>query len=260
MHYTLTVALAGHIEPDELRRALDDALEPFSENIEVAQHRDTSPFAETAQEALAKMAEWYAELTEAELCRRDEEIRAKVAAGRAWEQSNIGFWRAWKAEYESAPDDAARLRQWDGYGAYDTDGHPLTTSNPDGHWDWWVVGGRWSYAWVLRDGAPHGPLDAVRDKHNTDMMRFGDQMEAPDDGREHTDNARWSDIVPESVRPTYAYLDLACIGGIGDWRSRERWEGRRYEQVPEPEWAAQFLPWLRGLPPDTWLVNVDYHC
>src|SRR4051812_7759740 len=37
----------------------------------------------------------------------------------------------------------------------------LDPFNPEGkspEWDWWLIGGRWGGAWVLREGAANGPL------------------------------------------------------------------------------------------------------
>lgn len=68
------------------------------------------------------------------------------------------------AEAEQTPPTAMEMalsHEEDEYGerkegrAVVIDGVPgmMSTSNPDGHWDWWVVGGRWAGFFPVKDGA-----------------------------------------------------------------------------------------------------------
>jgi hypothetical protein len=218
-HYTLTVALPGGIPSAAMRPALAEAMARFDENRDVELHRDTSVYAETFAEQLAS---------------------AKAS----------GYWT-------EGLTDAEIVAEWHGDEQFDSDGWPLTKANPDGQWDWWVIGGRWGGAWALRDGAEDGPL-------KSEDHAFGREERADMQGR--TDNARWGDIVPESVTPTYAWLDLA-----GEWHTR--WVGPRREEavapgipddtshwtVPETEHHAGFMKFLVDLPSDAWLVHIDFH-
>lgn len=221
MHYTHIVALPGHVASDKLSDALEEAMSKFDENLEVPLHRDTSAYAEPFADELAK---------------------AKI--------SNRDNWTAGLT-------DAEIVEQWNGASNHDIDGWPMTASNPNGHWDWWVIGGRWGGAWHLRDNAENGPL-------STGNHAFGREQRA--DAPDRTDNARWRDIIPESITPTYSWLDLA-----GQWHTQ--WVGPTHEEaietgmradtshweVPESEHAAKFMTFLVNLPGDTWLIHIDYH-
>lgn len=109
---------------------------------------------------------------------------------------------------------------------------------------------------VLKAGAEDGPLD-------TDESAFGLAERA--NLARRTDNARWGDIVAESVQTPYAWVDLD-----GEWH--DRWIGPSPEEatnkvpnnydaweVPKEEHATAFMKFLANLPADTWLVTVDYH-
>jgi hypothetical protein len=152
-----------------------------------------------------------------------------------------------------------RLANWNGVTEWDEEGWPISTSNPEGKWDYWRVGGRWDYAWVLKEGGEQGPLES---SHND-----WDNAKPPQHGRVTTNNARKRDINPESIGLTFSYMDLE-----GEWHDREiwtevensskEWYGGRdweYSKVPENEWGVEFFGWLASLPADTWLVCIDYH-
>ncbi|KJR10524.1 hypothetical protein UG54_00570 [Gordonia sihwensis] len=47
----------------------------------------------------------------------------------------------------------AHEAQWYDPEDIDADGNIYSTSNPDGKWDWWMIGGRWAGAWTLVPGA-----------------------------------------------------------------------------------------------------------
>ena len=225
MHYTLTVALPGTIAPQDLRPALEKSMARFDENRRVDLHRDTSVYAQPMADHLAAA-----------------KASASIKAG--------DNWIAGLSDEEIA-------REWSGAEKFDPDGWPLTTHNPDGQWDWWVIGGRWGGSWHLRPGAQDGPL--ATDGYSTGRAERADE-------KDRTDNARWRDIVPESVTPSYAWLDLA-----GEWHTR--WVGPTREEAltpgmpdrtghweaPQKEHHAAFMKFLADLPGDTWLVLIDFH-
>ena len=221
VHMTLTVALDGSIPPDRLRDELDQVMGRFDECLEVALHRDESPYAETFEAQLAK---------------------AKASDRDNWTEGLT---------------DAEIVERWNGDTNFYADGWPLTTSNPLGYWDWFVVGGRWGGSWVLKEGATNGPIA-------TENHALGRSPEADADRR--TDNARLRDLEAESLVPTYAYVDLD-----GGWT--HRWVGPTREEavsgtfpkdtshweVGAEGFAASFLKFIQDLPADTWLVQIDYH-
>jgi hypothetical protein len=168
-HFTCTVALPGHIEPDGVRIALEYALSPFNEVLEI--------------------------------------------------------------EHET-----------------DDDGDTFSY-NPDGHWDWWVVGGRWGGHWVLKDSAL--VEDFLRE---TEPSAFGMTETALELDR--SDCARLRAICPESLHPAYAFVDLN-----GNWNETGHicWFGIATGEKSAEEWADEYLRWIASLPDDTWLVNCDLH-
>lgn len=148
------------------------------------------------------------------------------------------------------------VTDWAGYKRWDADGWPLTTRNDEhGRYDYWSVGGvggGFDAWWVLKEGAPTGPLSAVIDQG---------------DDRPHTFNARLHHLEAESLLPVYAFLDLD-----GSWHSR--WIGPTREEatsdrmptdggsawtMPADEWAVLYLKFIADLPGHTWLVDIDYH-
>ncbi len=224
MHYTLTVALPGGIQADELRNELETLMDRFCEERQVPLHRDDSVYAEDRDTQLRKAREYNAE-----------------------NNNKFGY---------DGMSEAEILEGWSGTTDFDDDGWPLTTSNPDGFWDWWVIGGRWGGAWTLRPGAEDGPLA-------TEDSAFGRTPEA--DEERQTDCARWRDLAPESVTPTYVWLDLKgrwCTRWIGPSRAEavdNAPEDYTTWTIPEQEHVAGFMRFLADLPGDTWLVQIDFH-
>lgn len=138
-----------------------------------------------------------------------------------------------------------------------------TTSNPDGRWDWYTVGGRWS-----------GKFDPDR---NRNVLRIGEIDWTNLDRRARIDAGtewdRLSSEAPErignttrdeyvdAVAPTYLPT-AALLTADGEWRepSRIGWFGTSYnETMSESEWAREWSERVREADPDTVLVLVDCH-
>lgn len=225
MHYTLAVALPGSLEPHEVKGALEETMDLFDENREVELHRDTRIYADKRDVVLERARKW------------------AVDPRRTGDPLDL----TGKTEEE--------ILEWFDEGTtYDDEGYPLTTSNPDGHWDWYQIGGRWAYAWVLKDEEKQGPLSFSGGYPNPDL---------PEHDRPFTDNARLCDIEPESIKPVYSYITL-------DKQFKTKWIGpatsdEKYEQGvskwehDQVDWDLEFYVWLQSLPRDTWLVHIDYH-
>lgn len=222
MHYTHIVALPGDIDPNKLESHLEEAMALFDENREVELHRDTSVYARTYD--------------------------VQLAAAKA--SSSFSSWGVGLT-------DAEIVKQWDGNTEFDTDGWPLTTSNPDGHWDYWRIGGRWQGEWVLKPGAEAGPLQADGDKW--------DAPPPPDHDRPTTDSGRKNAIEPESIRATYSWLDLdgvwttKWIGPSAEEANSHDYSNTSHWEVDEKLHDAAFFTFLANLPANTWLVHIDYH-
>lgn len=114
MHYVLLALVPNHVA--KVDDYLTELLSPFDEQAEAALYqRETTPF----------MDAWH---------RR--EGRLTTLPGEA------GYLEAYAAAANSMNEDGleGRLEVIDG-ALYE-----WTTSNPQGKWDWWVVGGRWTGA------------------------------------------------------------------------------------------------------------------
>lgn len=149
-HFTITVAIPGDITPGaELYAAVSEALDPFSEHLEV------EPYVTVTAAQIGEDAEFQQFLSKIEAENPGEVSLARVA------------------------------RDWFG-GVMGEDGHLYSTYNPDSQWDWWVIGGRWAGEWVLKAGAARaleperssfGFTDESRDSRRTDAARKS-QIEA----------------------------------------------------------------------------------
>lgn len=132
-HYTVTVVVQAETE-QEAEAAVEAALDPFSEHFEVEPYeQDIEPV--EVERALAWADEQRQQAGEPVLDRSD--VEAVAAAVADWEGRDVE-------------------RRGDGSYFY------RSTYNPDGHWDWWVIGGRWADRFQLTDGH-RGDLARVRD-------------------------------------------------------------------------------------------------
>lgn len=123
-HYSVFVAVrAGSAE--EAVEAAEAAMDPFSEYYEVDAYEEEVVQIEV-ERALAYADEQRIEAGGSLVDRED--------AGQV--QRAVTEWIGRDVE-----------RREDGSFYYES------TCNPDGHWDWWVVGGRWAGAFELRDGS-----------------------------------------------------------------------------------------------------------
>lgn len=209
-HFTVTVAIPADTPAPHLYGALSAALEPFSENLDV---------------------EPYVKLTAAQIA-ADSEFQA------FWAKLNDDNPDALLSFAEAASD-------WFG-GELREDGNLWSTWNRDGHWDWWVIGGRWAGEWLLTPGAQRA-LEPERSS-------FGFTDESADPRR--TDAARKGEIEPDSIAVSHAYIDID-----GQWHHQGRmgWFATCAEEMSYPDWAASFTAWVQSLHADVWLVKVDAH-
>lgn len=95
---------------------VEHLMAPYDENLEVAPY--IAMTADEVQQKIAKAREYYA--------RKNTDLAGKT--------------------------DARIMKDWSGYDL-DADGNALSTCNPQGHWDWCVVGGRYRCRLLLKPGA-----------------------------------------------------------------------------------------------------------
>lgn len=127
-HSTVTVVVRHADTPAEAVQQAESMLEPYSEHLDVPH---TAPIPTPEVERILSLA------TEDSLARKTlEEVTADPAA-------RTSLLRV-LGEYMTGDPSNGR---WDGqtYGYH-------TTSNPDGRWDWYSIGGRWQGFYTLKDG------------------------------------------------------------------------------------------------------------
>lgn len=150
--------------------------------------------------------------------------------------------------------------------------------NPDGKWDWWVIGGRWTGVWSDYDptadprnhktcwlcqgtGMRNDPLGQAHRAQNPDYTCNG-CMNGPRPGVmvEHASN--WvrteDDLVPLApwlAKLTEERLPYAVVTPDG-WAEYESWTGETF--VKTPDWEAVVRKALAPYP-DHLLAVVDYH-
>lgn len=91
------------------------------------------------------------------------------------------------------------------------DGVPglMSTNNQDGHWDWWVVGGRWAGFFPVKVGATglygESELATIRRKRQADVVKLGDidfdTARADADAKASAEFAAWEACFTEHGRP-----------------------------------------------------------
>lgn len=129
-HFTVLACLPADTDPAKLGDALSTALAPYDEGLEAEPYReylDGEPAAHWAVNSLRK---------------------------RGWDLPADGLsWTQVAAAHNSEYGDEPLLVEGDGQRAY-----TMSTSNPNGHWDWWVTGGRWQRTLLARPGVARDRL------------------------------------------------------------------------------------------------------
>ncbi|QGJ95004.1 hypothetical protein KHQ86_gp156 [Gordonia phage Stormageddon] len=249
-HFVVVVALPGHLlTHDELDAALDAALAPYDENVEMPR---------------------YVRHTRDELIRRERESMEQM-----FSIGSVGRYLADPVEYaekyggmkghlahvrqliDEKPLDTWTDEQWHirALQSYEPDeigpvGEVYSTYNPRSKWDWWSVGGRWAGFFKFREGIDEATYDRLGTRPSIfDLPEDMDPMA--------TDCARKGDLTRESLdRTPYAYVDPE-LGWIE--KGQMGWFGMSSGDKPESEWQEQYAAWLGSLDDKTWLVAVDAH-
>lgn len=254
-HFTVTVALpgwlasSGKLMADTRRRQLEEnlseALAPFDENLVVERYVEYTReqlIAEGRKEIENYRTGLYAKYLE------DPDGYAKEVNPMHLKYISEDFPKrlAWT-------DDEVYQHQVGYYEPEDVgaDGEVYSSRNPKSQWDWWSIGGRWHGYWHVKEA----PAEWKSLTHPSLLLdRAGVETEAADPTR--TDVARVREILPESLRPTFAYVGLD-----GEWTEQGQmgWWGITRNEKAQDEWDEQYLRWVASLPADAWLVLVDCH-
>jgi hypothetical protein len=157
----------------------------------------------------------------------------------------------------------------------DEDGNMMATYNPDGHWDWWVIGGRWKNYLNLKDGkhADFAKVKEVRFEPTEDELKLtGDRYER----LKNTDTMKkqgialdkdveieymFSEFDPTQSKEEFIEEEMAtsfycCIDKNGEWHERTDY----YSAEERREWRLKFKErFIDPLDPNDILVVVDCH-
>lgn len=102
-------------------------------------------------------------------------------------------------------------------------GKHLSTYNPESHWDWYEIGGRWKDYFELKNGS------------KADQAKVGQ--------------------IKKEIKPTFAVVK------DGEWYEKGEmgWWGITRNEKAEAKWDKEFKKLLKGLPKDTLVTLVDAH-
>jgi hypothetical protein len=154
----------------------------------------------------------------------------------------------------------------------------IDRTNPNKHWDWWEIGGRWDGFLRLKDGLSanqslKGDVDfgAMRDQARNEARERWRKAHSVIGGRD-IQALRAADFYfdPEQFDCTEEeYAGRAADGAVrtfavvkeSQWYEKGRmgWWGIVRDEKDEGEWDRQFSALLDGLPDETLLTVVDCH-
>lgn len=242
-HYTVLVALPPSAALD-LAPAIDRALEPFDENRELdpwdeAVDRNELHYtvAHALERGILTAPVDIAPVAPAGPDRSEEAARAHYAyIGQIIDRLDVET----LAELLNAGNGP---RTWP---AKVVDGQLLraTTRNPDGYWDWWSLGGRWT-----------GFLTGVEVS--------GDELASIDPGEPARDTIR-RDALDLAAREAAGTLPItaALLDLDGRWHQPARvgWFGSTFDETMDEEtWKREWRRRIEEMPPDTILALIDCH-
>ena len=149
-HFTVGVVIPGTYKEYELYDAVEKALAPFDEKIEMEPYIEEYKFDIIGR--LKREKEEIVSLAELLLSDENEFDRVYPRYNKGWI----------KDRYETIKDmtDMQLYEEETKYhksdGNIDDDGNILSTYNPESKWDYWLIGGRWSNLVATRD--PEGNI------------------------------------------------------------------------------------------------------
>lgn len=151
------------------------------------------------------------------------------------------------------------LNEYQGYDTYEIqDGKliEMSTSNPEGHWDWWAIGGRWSGYFDVKTGSeaglPHPHYDAIAEE---DDMGYSFYVSGSKDLGEKT--LSFQEWAAQSTRHKYhttADFEAANVGKSDTPLVKDidfEW-GKKRVTVKANELFDKYEKLTEGLTPKSW--------
>lgn len=208
-HYSVFVAVQAE-SAQEAEQAVEEVLEPFSEHLDVDPYEEEIVPIEV-ERALAYADQQRTEAGEPVLNREDpEEVQQAVTE--------------WVGREVSRKDDGTLFYE--------------TTYNPDGHWDWWVIGGRWAGAFELTNG------------QRADVARAVD-----------VDLSAMRQAAQKAAEEAYDFFEADTAGlAVGPrWSSLIACHGMENRDQARAEFAAD--PWVKAASKGLWFEDPhDFWC
>jgi len=237
------------LKQEAVEEAISLLMHPYSENTEVDEYeRDCWCIGEQARADASKYAV-------EKVCSIDK-IREKFwkKFPKGFEDPNIDLDAEWKktiqpysdAEKEAfnnhpgKEDPAADCDNCNGTGKY------KTTANPDGYWDWYVIGGRW-------DGCLTS-VEPIEDGQGG--FNYGDKFHTV--GRNALSAHQMQLQISAGVKDILPY---ALIDGAGFWHQHGKmgWFGCSSEEMSEADWMKKVIETLKAEPEGTICIGIDCH-
>lgn len=228
MHYVLHVLIPDFIEVYDIPDVISTMLDPFDEN------KSVDPYATRCYcvNDIATIESW--ELAAKEYGKTFSELQNEYnflpkETRPSWSEYIRPFLELREQKEKEHPmyqKPNPECKECDGTG------HMLTTDNPNGRWDWYVIGGRWS-GWLIQDQTiSHFP--------------YFDDVE--------------NNVVAVSIAKEKAVkgkcIPLAVLTPDGHWYDRDDLEDTEEQ---EEIWRQKYLEILDRYP-NTKVVVVDCHC
>ncbi|MBQ8997106.1 MAG: hypothetical protein IJ086_00270 [Clostridium sp.] len=229
-HYTVGVIIPKEFKEEELRGAVEGALEPFDENLEVEEY-----VAYTKEEIECDYEQYAKRMIE----NKEEPVSYQ----------------------EFAEDYTSR--------GLDDEGNALSIYNPDSKWDWYVIGGRWNNEIETKSGKKvnYARIKDIKfevelteeelaqaKEHYSKLISEGDYFKPEYYQRRYPKVEAYIDSFNFS---TYALLDAE-----GEWHEPGTmgWFGMSSAGPEEQtKFQSEYMQLIQEQDPEDWFVLVDCH-
>ena len=229
-HYTVGVIIPKEFKEEELRGAIEEALEPFDENLEV---------------------EEYIAYTKEDLECAYEEYSERIKNS----ERELVSYKEFSETYTS--------------NGLDDEGNALSVYNPNSKWDWYSIGGRWNNGIETKSGKKvnYARIKDIKFKaeltekelvevkeHYSKLITEGDYYKPEYYQRRYPKVEAYIDSFNFS---TYALLDAE-----GEWHEPGTmgWFGMSSADPEEQtKFQSEYMQLIGEQDPENWFVLVDCH-
>lgn len=184
---------------------------------------------------------------------------------RECDESEIKEYEEHKEKYENLDE---FMENYHGYVKNKETGKYGYYFNPNAHWDWYQVGGRWSNALLLKNGqrANYGKLkdidwEKMKEASKIELEKVWDSN--PDGIHRYFNGIRETDTKESFIERECKFTTYAVITPDGNWHSKGEmgWFGMSSESDEEAnDWNEKFYDtFIKNTDPELEIVIVDCH-